>query len=640
MPSEHLTKAVGASGGVNNGRIGQVAAGVDVASVRAQLEKILASSGFSGSERLGRFLRFIVEQKLQGQGDQVKETLVGVEVFGRKPTYDPRIDGVVRVEAVKLRARLQKYYENQGREDPILIDLPKGGYVPAFQNRQALEPANHTVAKLNWRIPAFIAALAVISFAIYFGTRGSTGKLARPTLSSIAVLPFRNLSSDQENQYFSDGLTEDLINALGKVPGLRVVARGSAFQFKGKAADIRTVGRELNVEAVLEGSVQKSGDRLRITTQLSSVADGYHLWSDTFDRQLKDVFSVQDEISRSIVKALEIRLAAGTDRQLVKPYTSNLEAYELYLQGRFHLNSWRAEGAQRGIEYFQGAIGKDPVYAPAFAGLADCYTWLATFGVLPARETMPKAREAAMEALRLDERLDAAHISLGYVKSLYDWDWPGAEREYKRALEPGGGQSDVLFAYGITYLAPQGRLDEALAAMARARDLDPLSAFKNVSLGMILGYRGEYDRAAQQCKKAIDLDPTFLLAYEQLRANLVFAGKYDEAYALMREMRKRFITCDDRGARAYIAARQGLKTEAQALLKEWIRGPQSRASISCGIAEIYAALGEKGRAFEWLDRAYEERNPMLAYLKVFPSYEPLRSDPRFTVLLTKMGLKN
>jgi TolB-like protein len=373
------------------------------------LAKILVSRAFAGAERPGRFLRFIVEQALAG--NPLKETLLGVEVFGRSPSYDPRLDGVVRVEAVKLRSRLKDYYETEGAADPVRIELPKGGYLPCFEALQ--NPPVEPIAEApptprrrawwtDWRWSTPLFALVVLA-AGYLLVRKSHPSPATPDSSSIAVLPFVNLSSDKENEYFSDGLTDDLINALTQVRGLRVVARGSAFQFKGKNPDVRAVGRQLNVAAVLEGSVQRSGDRLRITAQLSTVADGYHVWSQTYDRRFADVFAVQDEISRAIVGALEVRVSSDPGRRLVQSSTQDLEAYNLYLQGRFHLNKWRPEAARKGIEYFEQAIAKDPGYAPAYAGMADCYTWLGVFGWSAARQAMPQARQAANHALQLDE---------------------------------------------------------------------------------------------------------------------------------------------------------------------------------------------------------------------------------------------
>jgi len=610
--------------------------------VRAQLDKILASKTFGGAERPGRFLRFVVDQALAG--NQLKETLLGVEVFGRNPSYDPRLDGVVRVEAVKLRARLKEYYETEGARDPVRIDLPKGGYLPSFEALPS--PAAETAAAppgrvwwTDWRILVPPLALVVLC-AGYLLVRKSHFRPASPDSSSIAVLPFVNLSSDKENEYFSDGLTDDLIDALTKVQGLRVVARGSAFQFKGKNPDIRAVGRQLNVANVLEGSVQRSGGRLRITAQLSSVADGYHVWSETYDRRLADVFAVQDEISRAIVAALEVRVAGNPGGRLVQSSTQDLEAYNLYLQGRFHLNKWRPEGARKGIEYFAQAIAKDPGYAPAYTGMADCYTWLGVFGWSEARQAMPQARQAANHALQLDGTLAAAHVSLGYVKALYDWDWPGAEREFKRALELSPGDADAHFAYSVTYLTPLGRLDQALVEINRALALDPLSAYKITGAGMIYTDRREYDRAVEEFRKAIELDPSFYHAYEQLRGVETLRGRPAAVETLMQAMRAAFPNADDATARALFAAQQGRHAEARGLVENWIRecDRTKRPGKACYAAQIYASIGEKDRAFEWLGKACQERNPLLAYASVMPYYDALRSDARFAALLKRLGL--
>jgi serine/threonine-protein kinase len=617
-------------------------------SVREQLGKITSSRVFAGAERPGRFLRFIVEQALAG--NQLKETLLGVEVFGRSPSYDPRLDGVVRVEAVKLRARLKEYYETEGAADGIRIDLPKGGYLPCFtqlasHQLETIDAAaaaqRHRAWWRDWRWAVPPLALVLLIAGYLLAHRWHPRVAATADSSSIAVLPFVNLSSDKENEYFSDGLTDDLIDALTKVHGLRVVARGSAFQFKGKNPDIRAVGRQLNVAAVLEGSVQRSGDRLRITAQLSSVADGYHVWSQTYDRRLADVFAVQDEISRAIVGALEVRVAGNPGRSLVQSPTQDLEAYNLYLQGRFHLNKWRPESARKGIDYFTQAIGKDPGYAPAYAGLADYYTWLAVFGWNAAREAMPQARQAANHALQLDETLAAAHVSLGYVKALYDWDWPGAEREFQRAVELSPGDADAHFAYSVTYLTPLGRLDSALAEIQRALALDPLSPYKITGAGMIYSDRREYDRADEQYRKAIELDPSFYHAYDEMLADEIVRGKPAAVDAVMQAMRAAFPDVDDTSLRARIAAQQGKSAEARGLVEHWIQKcvRTQRPGKSCYAAQIYAGIGEKDLAFQWLDKAYEERNPLLAYTKVMPYYDNLRGDPRFQALLRRLSLQ-
>jgi len=632
--------------------LGTIAAGSNTAAkpspecVRAQLDKILASQAFAGAERPGRFLRFVVEQALAG--NPLKETLLGVEVFGRSPSYDPRLDGVVRVEAVKLRSRLKEYYQNEGASDPVRIDLPKGGYLPCFEALSVPPPEAAAVAAppsrvwfVDWRVVVLLIALVLIVVG-YLLPRKAHPRPASPDSSSIAVLPFVNLSSDKENEYFSDGLTDDLIDALTKVQGLRVVARGSAFQFKGKNPDVRAVGRQLNVANVLEGSVQRSAGRLRITAQLSSVADGYHVWSQTYDRRLADVFAVQDEISRAIVGALEVRVAANPHGRLVETSTQDLEAYNLYLQGRFHLNKWRPEAVRKGIEYFTQTIAKDPAYAPAYTGMADCYTWLGVFGWSEARQAMPQARQAANRALQLDETLAAAHVSLGYVKALYDWDWPGAEREFKRALELSPGDADAHFAYSVTYLTPLGRLDEALSEIQRALALDPLSPYKITAAGMIYSDRREYDRAVEQFRKAIELDPSFYQAYHEMRAVEIVRGRPAAVEAVTQAMRAAFSNVEDTSVRARLAAQQGRQAQARGLVQKWIQecNRAQRPGIAYYAAYLYSTIGEKDLAFQWLEKACDERDPLLAYAKVMPYYDNLRPGPRFAAVLKRLGLSN
>jgi len=335
-----------------------------------------------------------------------------------------------------------------------------------------------------------------------------------------------------------------------------------------------------------------------------------------------------------------VQVAGDPGRRLVRSPTGDLEAYNLYLQGRFHLNKWRPEAARKGIEYFQQAIAKDPGYAPAYAGLADCYTWLAVFGWSPARDAMPRAREAAGHALGLNETLAAAHVSLGYVKALYNWDWPGAAREFHRALELNPGDADVHFAYSITYLAPLGRLDEALTEIRTAVTLDPLSAYKITGVGMVLTYRREYDLAVVQFKKAIELEPSFYHAYDELRGTEHDRGRPEAEEAVIQAMRAQFQNVDDTPARARQAAREGKPAAARAIVEQWIQNcdRMQRPGKSSYVAQVYAGIGENDLSFKWLDKAYEERSPLLAYAKVMPHYDAMRPDPRFAALLKHLGL--
>jgi serine/threonine-protein kinase len=571
--------------------------------ILAQLEKILAGADFLHSVRMSRFLRFAVERSLQGKAAELKEYLIGVEVFDRPESYDPRIDPIVRVEARRLRSKLKNYYDTEGRDDALRIEFPKGSYVPVFRTRE--QPKTEATPQPH------------------FGEH------------TIAVLPFTNLSSDPENEYFSDGLTEELIHALTKIEGLRVVAWNTAFQFKDKGAGIREVGRQLGVETVLEGSVRRWGDRLRITAQMLQVTDGHYLWSQVYERQAQDIFAIQDEISRAIAGALRIKL----NRPLVKPQTQSLEAYGLYLRGRFCGNKRTEEGLRKGIDYFNQAIAGDAHYAPAYSGLADSYALLGQYGLGPAREFMPKAKAAAMKALEIDDSLAEAHTSFAYVRSLYEWEWADAQRHYSRALELNPGYANLHHFYGMDYLGNLGRLDEGLEHVLLAQQLDPLSLMIHSSTAFMYMLLGDYERAIQERRKALELDPTFYKTYMGLGRVYLQMRKYDEAIANFKKGQElsagALYTCGPLGE-AYALA--GRTQEARQLLGHMIEVAQNRYVAPTTIALIYIGLGEKDRAFDWLAKACDERDTPLVLLKVHPAYESLRSDRRYSSLLERLGL--
>jgi TolB-like protein len=615
-------------------------------SIRGALDKLLASPGFVNADRLTRFLRYTVEETLNGQTDKLKETLLGIEVFNRKPTYDPRVDAVVRTEAVKLRARLRDYYEADGRDDELIIDLPKGGYVPAFRIREkvleappaaAVEELETTLKGRDWR-PAIAGAaiIVILALSIFLTTRvrkhmpGAGG----PEVASIAVLPFADLSPDRDQEYFCDGMTEEIIDALAKVEGFRVVARTSSFAFKGKQQDIREIGKKLNVRAVLEGSVRKDGNLLRVTAQLNSVADGYHLWSQTYERELKDVFAVQDEIAKAIVNTLQLKLATPQPKR-----AANVEAYDMYLQGRYHWNRWRTEGAERALQFFELATEKDPKFAAAYAGIADSYAWLGFFGNLPANDAMPKARAAADKAIALDDSLAEAHTSLGYVKALYDYDWPGAEHEFQRAMQLNPGLADAHFGYGIVYMAPQGRGEEALREMLLARDLDPLSPVINTYLALAYFFNGKQEEGLAYDRKALDLDPNFvearldlaMHALDKAKGQAEFDANLDAAKGLAPESRIDLL-------RAFGYAIFGKKAEALALVHKWDQSHNGNYERPSAIAQVYAVLGDRDQMYAWLDRAYAQRDGMLAFTNKQGCFQRYRSEERFIALDKKLGL--
>lgn len=611
-----------------------------VEAVRRQLEKILASKGFAHSERLNRFLRFIIEQTIEGRGNQIKEYLLGVEVFGKDESFDPRIDTLVRVEAHRLRARLKAYYAAEGRDDPILIDLPKGAYAPVFRRRVS-GPGGWL--RNHWKVSAAVGVMVLaalgVYWAIHLGKRQHVPETEAPSApASIAVLPFADLSPEKDQEYFCDGITDELINTLAQVPGLRVVSRTSTFAFKGKPQDVRQIGRQLNVRVVLEGSVRKIGDQMRVTAQLASVADGYHLWSKTYEGNLRDVFAIQDEISRAIVSALRVQLV-GEGRTLAgKRHSDNPDAYHLYLKGRYQWNKRTEEGLKKGIEYFEQAIAADPDYALAYVGVADCYAMLASYGVSPPREVMPKAKQAAAKALQMDDALAEACASLGLVKSFFDWDWLGAEQEYKRAIELNPNYATAHQWYSGC-LRAMGRLDEALAEIRKAEELDPLSLVITRDVGRVYRLRRQHDLAIEQYRKALELEPDFPSAYLHLGLEYQATLQRDKAVATLEKGRSLsganpLMT----GGLGYCYASLGRTGEALRLLEELKQLSKKRYVSPITPAMIYIGMGRKDQAFEALEQAYEERDRWLAWLKVDPIFDSLRSDPRFGNLVRRVGL--
>jgi serine/threonine protein kinase len=455
---------------------------------------------------------------------------------------------------------------------------------------------------------------------------------------SIAVLPFTNLSADKEQEYFCDGMAEEIINALSQVEDLRVVARTSAFSFRGKEIDIREIGRKLSVQALLEGSVRKAGNRVRITAQLINVSDGYHLWSERFDRDLADVFAIQDEISLAIVSKLKVKLLGDEREKMLKRYTQNLEAYDLYLKGRYHWNRRTPEALKKAMGHFEQVIRKDSNYALAYAGLADCFSMLVQVRVLPPKEAFPKAKALASKALRIDETLAEAHTSLAFLLSWFDWDWASAEREFRRAIElnPNYATAHQWFAMTLRAL---NRTFEAVQEIEKALELDPLSLIINTAAGNVYLSAGREDKAVEQAEKVLDMDPTFGFAHFILTEVNERKRKYDEAV--------------EEGLKGYSFAGFLSQHEAASLretyassgrigyLRRWLEIMQSKAEqgqvLYYGMAALYARLDETEKAIDYLEKAYEEHDYDLNDLLVDDVFEKLRSNPRFVQLIKKMG---
>ncbi len=456
---------------------------------------------------------------------------------------------------------------------------------------------------------------------------------------SIVVLPFENLSADPEQEYFSDGITEEIINALTQLQDLHVAARTSSFWFKGKSPEITEVGEKLKVATVLEGSVRKAGNRLRITAQLVNVADGYHVWSERYDRELDDVFAIQDEIARAIADRMNVALGKHAGVPLVTPPTENLEAYDLYLKGRFFI-SQMGEGPRKGLEYFQQALACDPEYALAHAGVADAYNFLGDIGIVPPHEAKPRAREAAKRALELNETLTEAHVALGWLSWTYDFEWSNAEKHFLRAIELNPDLAEVHSRYGFFLFWIRGRFEEAVAEARRGVGLDPLAEIGHTWLGIMLACRGRLPDAIDQLRTAVELEPTSWHANNMLGMAHRLNSNFAEATAALQTA----IAMAGRHPWSLVElgltyAAQGNKERAEAIHDELVARSRGEFASPGWLALLCGVLGRQDEAFEWLDRAYEERDVVLANLKHLPHSDPLRDDPRFDELMKKMGLE-
>ncbi len=575
--------------------------------VRAQVDKILASRLFARSERLCRFLRFCVEQTLEEKGDQLKEQLVGVEVFDRKGDYDPRTDPIVRVEAMRLRSKLKAYYTSAGRPDCVLIELPKGAYVPSFRMRNVSQPVRPQPPASN------VAAEE----------------------RSIAVLPFTNLTDDAGTDYFSDGLTEELIHLLTRIPGLRVVAWSSMSQLRGREQDLAGIRQQLKVATVLRGSVRRTPGRIRVTAQMIDAESGAYLWSEAYDRQLENVLAIQEEMARAIVDTLQLTLASRAGGFAQR--TSNPECYNLCLQGRFHANKRTGDGLSQSAACFEQAIAADERSAIAYAGLSDSYSLLAELGFLDPLEATPKARSAAEKALTLDPGSAEAHVSLAFVRSLFEWDWAGAEPLYRRAIALNPGYSRARHWFGCNFLSLLGRFDEALPEIRMARHLDPLSPILADGCGYVKMMQRDYEGALEEYDQLFQLDPLFYRGYSAKARVLSLMGRYEESIALFE--RARALGGDVPSLLAALGdtlARAGFVWEARGLLEELQAAAKTRWVPATAFALVNIGLVDHDAALSHLETACE-RHEMLGGLKVHPAYDPLRSEPRFQRLLQRIG---
>ena len=480
---------------------------------------------------------------------------------------------------------------------------------------------------------AFVLSLSILSVWL-FRSRGP----APAGIRSLAVLPLENLSGDASQNYFADGMTDELITDLAQISALRVISRTSVMAYKGARKPLPQIARELNVDAVVEGTVLRSGDQVRITAQLIEASTDKHLWSQSYEGELRDTLALQSRVASAIADQIRINLTPREQAALKNVKVVNPEAYESYLKGRYFWNKRTADGLKAALAYFKQAIEEDPKYAKAYSGLADTYALLGDwqYAVMTPKEAFPEAKAAAIHALELDNTLGEAHNSLAFVLDGFDWDLDAGGREFQRAIElnPGYATAHHWYAWHLTLL---GRFDEALAEMRKAENLDPLSLIINADLAELLGLAHSYDDSIRQSLKTIEMDPNFALAHNQLAQAYLQKHMYAEAVAELQkavELSRDSPTCIANLARAYVAS--GKREEAVKLLNTLKKRSTTGYSNASEIAMIYASLGDTDQAMNWLEKGFEERfNPGVL---LRPGFDPLRSDPRFQSLLRRIGL--
>ena len=583
--------------------------------VREQLARLIASSHLTHAERLSVLLRFIVEETLNGHTPHLKEARIGLDVFGRKPdSYDPAIDPIVRVQMGRLRSKLRAYYSGEGASDAVRIDIPVGSYVATF----AVQTRDASAERVAAPPAPFADDLR------------------------IAVLPIVNMSADPENQYFCDGLTEELINRLAQIPQLRVVARTSSFQFKDAARDIREVGRLLDVSKVLEGSVRKAGHRIRATVQLINVSDGCHVWSERYEGDLTDIFAIHEQISTAVGRALQMKMLGGSPLPAVPAPPRSVEAYNHYLQGRFLWKKRTEQGLRAALDHFEQASRLDTSLARTFSGIADCHLMLGLSAAEAPERCMPKAAQAASHALNLDPSLAEAHASLAAVKNCYEWDLAAAEAGFRRAIALDSNYATTLHWLGLMIHGARGEFAAAVDCHEQAIELDPLSPPIIADLGLVHAFRQDYDRAAMYCRRALELDPHFHRPFWFLGLSLAWSGDVHKAEDALKQglelcqgaaFRARLL-----GALGFTYGVAGQRQRVDDVKRELGRMRETGYVPSFELAQIEIGIGNSAGALACLESAVIGRESFAIFLKSWRSFAPLLSESRFSSLLAQVGL--
>jgi TolB-like protein/tetratricopeptide (TPR) repeat protein len=572
--------------------------------IRSQLDRILSSTTFQQVDRLKRFLHFIVSEYVEGRGDELKEYVVGVQVFGKEPSFDPRTDPIVRVQARRLRSRLERYYATEGEHDELIVELPKGGYTPVTRHREVRPELRRSLG----------ATLA--------------------SRNAIAVLPFADNSSESNLRPFCNSLRQEIIHGLTRFQSLRVVASEPRDAF----GDLRDLGAHLDAAVLVNGSVRRSGDALRITAQIIDTSSGSYVWSEAIDVPAADVGVAPERVAQVIVDRLKPELLEPGQTRWVQP-TQNLAAHNLYLQGRYHLNQRNEESLQKAVDFFEKAIVEDAQYSLAHSGLSDAYALLAHYGVLAPTDVWTKAASSAASAVMLDGSSAEAHTSLAHMKGAQDWDWAASEREFQRAISLNPRYPTAHHWYAMSCLVPMGRLEDAAGQMTMAQALDPVSFIIARDVAVIHLYRGDLDSALEQCDHTIELNPHFSPAYLTLGVVQEQLGDHDEAVAaLQRAVHLSPETPRMHAGLARALAGAGKRTEAQRILRRLEQRSRTRYISPFEFASVHVALGDVANGAKYLARAVKHRCFELLALNVDPRFASLRQEPSFAKLVRTVGV--
>lgn len=574
------------------------------AEILRQVERIGASATFQQVDRLKRFLEFVIAETIEGRGNQLKEYVLGVQVFDKDSSFDPRTDPVVRVQARRLRARLAKYYQDEGSQDTLIIEMPKGGYTPAFRKAEAAPPRHsvtHVLASRN----------------------------------TITVAPFSDQTPAGDLGYFCAGLVQEIVHKLTACEKVRVLVwePGAPGNFAQTAA-------RMGAAMVVTGSIRSTQSQARVSVQIIDGSSGAYVWSESIDGAIDDVFGLQEKAAEAVLRRLDTAFTSGPAGKSGFPRpVENLAARNLYLQGRYHLEQRNEEGLRKAVEFFEKALIEDGQYAPAFSGLADAYGLLGHYGVLTPAQVWTKTASSAASAVMLGEHLAEAHASLAHVKCTQDWDWAGAEEEYLRAIRLDTRYATAHHWYAVSCLAPMSRLDEALEEIGTAQALDPVSSIIARDYAMIQYYRRDFEAALDQIDHTVALNPYFSPAYWTLGLIQEHRGEIEESAAAF----QRAIQLAPESPRMHAGlgrsmALAGKRKQATKIMHDLRELSQKRYVSPVELASMHFALGEPQEGFVMLEKAFQDRSFELISIMVDPRFDQLRGDPRFRDLAAQLGL--